>query len=66
MKEYSRLPVFSITRCEGRGAIPIVQWYEGRDGPFHKWDHNSREFKTFSAQSPFMSRQKYSFILLPV
>lgn len=44
MRNYS-LPgvTFSMTKCQGKGAVPLPQWFNWRDGKFSKWDKRIKE-----------------------
>lgn len=47
MRNYSLSGVtFGMSRCRGKWAVPLPQWFNWRDGKFSKWDHqikSSRE-----------------------
>lgn len=45
MARYDSLPIFTITKCKNRPNLPIVQWFEDRDGPFTKWDDWCHDFR---------------------
>jgi hypothetical protein len=41
---YDSLPMFTLTKCNNRDSIPIVQWYQTRDGKLGDWSEKCRLF----------------------
>lgn len=59
LNHYSKLPILTMTKCNGRDTIPVVQWNEERDGPFDDWDRLQLRFTSQVEQSPFWSRSRF-------
>jgi hypothetical protein len=41
---YDSLPILTITKCDSRASIPIVQWFKDRDGELDEWKGRTEEF----------------------
>ena len=58
LQHYSQLPIFTITKCIDRPTIPVVQWYDDRDGKFLAYDNWRRGFLINSSTKAPDDRQK--------